>query len=172
MTSTLVIPKSIASATVPAPTKAEILTALAARKVRLCYEEREKWSVRVKASAEEAQKALRDYLMAKRDDPAACKVEINNGYVNGESVYGCYMKSEAQFLPRDLQRKLVAHNRLANSRPIIPTLHDARKEIRASMEGLTVNRVGKMLEDQATVAALDKFLSKLEATQKPEPVGV
>lgn len=173
MTSTLVIPKSIASSTVPAPSKSEIVAALAHRKLTLCQEELAKWEIQVAESEKALEAAMLEFLMAKRDDASVCRVEVFNGYENNsEAIHGAYIKFTTDNLSRELQRKVSAHKKLRKSRPTVPSFFDAKREIRASMDGLVENRVSAMLKDETTVAALDKFLSKLDSADRVQPGAV
>jgi hypothetical protein len=143
--------------TKPKPTKEEIITAMAMIKIQQLTKEREDAIKKKDALREELKKDLVAIVKAQFD--TAAKEHQISRWGDGASV-------DLQVAEMDLPKEYKAKRRELDkiSYVSVPSLAEAKRQIRIAMNGLTnpTDRVQSLLNDEAARTALEKTLKSLD----------
>ncbi len=137
----------------PAPTKAEIIEALAIRLVETRRKAYAAHQVTRAAAKTKLDALILAHVLASPNLPK----EINTGW--GNPVRGVCVTIKVDNVTSEINRASDAMNKLTCEG--VPSIEQARKFIRASLAGVVPNHVAAMLKDDAMVAGFDKMLNVL-----------
>jgi hypothetical protein len=176
MSSSLVIPPVINKKVQPKPTKAELVEALARRKIDQLQKEKADAHTEYKVIEEEFKAGVREYV--EKNISALLNsgsVGISTGHYHSASQnQRAYWSSPGisfnlDNLPADLHKRRVLMGELHKKVWMhIPSLSEARRAIRCALDGVMPaadkhSRVAAMLADTGVTKALDKMLEHFDA---------
>jgi len=180
-TETQLVPALIQKKIVPKPTKAEIIEALAIRKMQKLEADRQKAEQAFRTAEKTRDEAIVAHLV---DEFKAGRISIHDTWLydtnrvdRNDEVYEIGGRVKVGKIPQNVQRlhdKYEAARGAFNAVRHNPSMTDLKKEIRDQINGSAAytqgDRVGAMLKDEGMSKALDAMLKKLETpTAKTEP---
>jgi hypothetical protein len=154
------VPAVVEMAVKPKPTKDEILTAMAHLHIEKLNKQNEENKIKHQATEEKIENLL---VKLARKVGTLSEPDVHwNDYGSGPSARVSF-SFKADAITGELKALMKVHK--ATHQVCIPSLHDAKRQVRQAMGDLVTknDRVNALLADKGSRAALEKALEKLDA---------
>jgi hypothetical protein len=166
-TTAIAIPAKLTNTVEPPLKKGELIKALAIRKHAQLVKER----AETKEIYEKERAAIRAEIqkIAECFDVSKCFVVVNEPYVRADNGKQSVQAPEASItfdvdLPSDLKKRIIANDARRHIVRFeeVPSLSEIERQLRAELNGQPSDRVGTILNDEASVKVLDQMLAKID----------